>query len=412
MSAIGKQNSWRRLESSLRTPLHPCWEEEEGYSPLVADELRRIIALLRYDRERDFLRGDRERALHPYVQERDAGLQAFDRALACLNRPQSPHQRLQVFYALGLAYLHLGESKSAQESVESALELATHLPDLAATAELHYQAGSLACSRGDYKAGADYLSSARALLIHLGEEDDPADTALMIDALTTHALCVYTMQAYPAAWAAIDEARLLVSRPPGDPLRAGALALLAGLLHRWTGDPARGLQEVMAGAEAYAEWGVTRVHKLYLARLQRVTAECALDLAEGSAPHLTGFGRDAYLSIARPAIERAVAIAKQTSDLSGEGMALLVQARDERLRRQQTDRLTTIHSVLDRADQLDDPALAILAQTARGQELAARNEREAALDAFQTADDVSLQYRLPVLGVTGRRAVAEAREQL
>ena len=37
----------------------------------------------------------------------------------------------------------------------------------------------------------------------------------------------------------------------------------------------------MAGAEAYAEHGVTRVHKLYLARMQRVIAECALDLAEG-----------------------------------------------------------------------------------------------------------------------------------
>ncbi len=128
------------------------------------------------------------------------------------------------------------------------------------------------------------------------------------------------------------QARLLVARPPGHPLRAGSLALLAGLLHRWTGDPARGLQEVMAGAEAYAEWGVTRVHKLYLARLQRVTAECALDLAEGSSPRLTGFGRDAYLGIARPAIEQALVIAKETSDLSGEGMALLVQAREERLR--------------------------------------------------------------------------------
>ena len=39
-------------------------------------------------------------------------------------------------------------------------------------------------------------------------------------------------------------------------------------------------------------------------------------------------------------------------------------------------------SVLDCAEQLEDPALAILAYTARGQELAARDEREAALDAF------------------------------
>src|SRR6185437_14944472 len=105
MNIIGRQQGWRRLDSSLRAPSHPRWEEEEGYSPFVADELRRVFALLRYDHERDFLRGDRERALHPYAQERDASLQAYERALACLNRSQSPHQRLQVYYALGLAYL-------------------------------------------------------------------------------------------------------------------------------------------------------------------------------------------------------------------------------------------------------------------------------------------------------------------
>jgi tetratricopeptide (TPR) repeat protein len=316
-----------------------------------------------------------------------------------------------VCHALGLIYLHLGESNPAQSIVETALDLADPLPDLAVRAELLHLAGSLACSRGDYKPGADYLASAGTLLTILGDEDDPADTALMIDALTTRGICLYTMQAYPAAWAAVNAARRLLARPPGDPLRAGSLALLAGLLHRWTGEPARGLQEVMAGAEAYAEHGVTRVHKLYLARMQRVIAECALDLAEGSSPRLSGFGRDTYLGIVRPAIEQALVIAKETSDLSGENMALLVQAREERLRGEQTDRLGVIHSALDCAEQLEDPALAILAYTARGQELAARDEREASLDAFQTADDVSLQYSLPVLGLAGRREVARAKEE-
>jgi tetratricopeptide (TPR) repeat protein len=411
VDSIAEQTSWRRLESSLRTPSDRHWKQEEGYSLLVDHELRHIFDLLRYDRERAFLRGDREHALLPHVDEHTASLQACDDALACLNRPQSPHQRLQVCYALGLIYLHLGESDPAQSIVETALDLADPLPDLAVRAELLQLAGSLACSRGDYKPGADYLATAGTLLTLLGDEDDPADTALMIDALTTRGICLYTMQAYPAAWASVNAARRLLARPPGDPLRAGSLALLAGLLHRWTGDPARGLQEVIAGAEAYAEHGVTRVHKLYLARMQRVIAECALDLAEGSSPRLSGFGRDAYLGIARPTIEQALVIARETSDLSGENMALLVRARVERLSGEQTDRLTTIHSALDCAEQIEDPALAILAYTARGQELAARDECEAALDAYQTADDVSLQYTLPVLGLAGRREVARAKEE-
>lgn len=410
MDTPESSSSWRRLESSLRIPLHPR-REEEGYSPLVADELRQIFAVLHHDRERDLVLGNREHDELPQNPERATSLQAHDRALACLNRPQSAHQRLQVSYALGLIYLHLGETTLSQEIVEDALEVAHHLPDLAATAELQYLAGSLAYSSGAYERGSDHLASTGALLIRLGEEGDAADTALMIDALTTHALCLYTMQAYPAAWAAVDAARLLVARPPGHPLRAAMLALLAALLHRWTGDPARGLQQVMAGAEAYAEWGTTPIQRTYLARLHRVTAECALDLAEGSSPRLSGFGRDAYLGIARPAIQQALAIAKETSDLSGEHMALLVQAREERLRGQQTDRLTAIAAVIEQAGQLEDPALAILAHTARGQELVAHAEREAALNAFQMADDLSWLYQLPVLGATGRREVARASEE-
>jgi tetratricopeptide (TPR) repeat protein len=345
------------------------------------------------------------------AEERDASVQAYDRLRACFQRPHSRRQQLQLFYALGLTFLRLGETEFAQTTVETALDLADRLPDLAATAELMYLAGSVAYAIGAYKPGADYLTSAGVLLIQLGDEDDPADTALMIDALSTNALCLYTLQAYPAAWAAVMEARLLVARPPGDPLRAGTLALLAALLHRWTGDPARGLQEAMAGAEAYAEWGVTRIQRQYLARLQRVVAECALDLAEASAPHLRGLGRDTYLRIARPAIQRALALARETDDAASLGMALLIRAREQRLRGSQTSRLTTIAAVVKSAEELEDPALAILAYTARGEELAARGEREAALDSFQTANDVSLQYQMPVLGVTARRALGLASEE-
>lgn len=393
MDISDSQGSWRQLESSLRAPINPRWAEEEGYSPLVGEELQDVLTLLQT------------------AEERDASLQAYDRLRACFHRPHSQHQRLQLFYALGLTFLRLGEAELAQTTVETALELANRLPDLAATAELMYLAGSVAYANGAYKPGADYLASAGALLTALGGEDDPADTALMIDALSTNALCLYTLQAYPAAWAAVKEARLLVARPPGDPLRAGTLALLAALLHRWTGEPARGLQEAMAGAEAYAEWGVTRIQRQYLARLLRVVAECALDLAEASAPHLTGLGRDTFLRVAHPAIKGALALARGMDDAASLGMALLIRTREQRLRGRQTNRLATIAAVIESAEDLEDPALAILAYTARGEELAARGEREAALDSFQTADDLSLQYQMPVLGVTARRALGQASEE-
>jgi hypothetical protein len=203
---------WRRLDRSLREPSDPCWNEEEGYSPQVAAELQQVFTLLHT------------------AETRDARLEGYERLRACFVRPHSPHQRLQLFYALGLTFLRLGETELAQTTVETALEVADRLPDLAATAEQMYLAGSVAYARRAFKAGADYLTSVGALLTELGIEDHPADTALMIDALTTHALCLYALQAYPAAWVAVKAARLLVAQPPGDPLRAGTLALLAALL--------------------------------------------------------------------------------------------------------------------------------------------------------------------------------------
>ena len=56
MDTADDHRHWRQLAPSLRTSSHARWEEEEGYSLLVNEELRRIFALLRYDRERDFLR--------------------------------------------------------------------------------------------------------------------------------------------------------------------------------------------------------------------------------------------------------------------------------------------------------------------------------------------------------------------
>jgi hypothetical protein len=106
-----------------------------------------------------------------------------------------------------------------------------------------------------------------------------------------------------------------------------------------------------------------------------------------------------------------LAIARETDDVVGLGMAQLVRAREERLLGRQTNRLATIAAVIKRAEELEDHTLAILAYSARGEELAAHGEREAALDSFQTADDLSLQYQMPVLGARARRALAEAREE-
>jgi tetratricopeptide (TPR) repeat protein len=393
MDAVDTLDPWRRLESSLHNPGDPRWAEEARFSHSVAARLRRAFALLRHG-----------------VRKVDAFLEAYVLACHCLTIPQSPRQRLQVFHALGLAYLGLGELAQALTTVEIAVDLAEHLPDLPACAELAYLAGSLARAQTEYPLGADHLAYAAELLVKLSDDDDPADTALMIDVLIMHATCLYALQAYDAAWAAIDWARLLVSRPPGDSLRAAAIAWVAAILLRWTGDSARGLQQALAASEVYAEQGTSPSHQMALGRVQTIVAECALDHAAAGSTGLVGFARDAYLRIAGPAVRRATLLACETGDTPGGGTALLARVRAERLRGRQTDRLATIASVLKRASKLGEPDLAIQAYTTRGDEFAARQESGSALASYQLADELSIRYTVPVLGFFARRALAHASE--
>src|SRR5690349_15381895 len=118
--------SWRRLTSSLHIVTDPHWVDEPHFSHRVAACLRQAFALLRH--------GGGQVGTY---------LDAYVLACRCLTLPQSPRQRLQVFYALGLAYLGLEELAQALTTIEIAVDLAEHLPDLAACAELCYLAGSL-----------------------------------------------------------------------------------------------------------------------------------------------------------------------------------------------------------------------------------------------------------------------------
>jgi len=385
--------SWRHLPSSLHVLTDPRWMAESRFSHQVAARLQQAFALLRHG-----------------GGQLSAYLDACALACSCLTLSQSPRQRLQVFHALGLAYLGLGELAQALTTVEIAVDLAEGLPDLAACAELAYLAGSLARGQGKYALGADYLAYAAALLVDLGDEDDPADTALMIDTLTMHATCLYALQGYDAAWAAIDWARLLVSRPPGDPLRAASIAWVAAILHRWTGDSARGLEQALAASEVYALQGTSTSHQMALGRLQTIVAECALDLAAASSAGLVGFGHETYLRIAGPAVRRATLLARETHDIGGGGTALLARVREERLRGRGTDRLATIGSVLKRASRLGEPDLAIQAYTVRGDEFAARQELGSALASYRLADELSTRHTVPVLGLFSRRALGRASE--
>jgi hypothetical protein len=139
-------------------------------------------------------------------------------------------------------------------------------------------------------------------------------------------------------------------------------------------------------------------------------ADCALDLAEARSAHLVGFGRDAYLRIAGPAVRQAISLAHGARDSSGGGAARLARVREERVRWRGSDRLATISAVLKRAQKLGDPDLAIQAYTTQGDEYASRQEQGSALTSYRLANNLAIQHTVPVLGLFSRRALARASE--
>jgi hypothetical protein len=336
--------------------------------------------------------------------------EAYERVRSCLDLRHSLRQHLQLFYLLGRAFVGMGELTHALTTAEVALDLADQLPDLAARAELGSLAGWLARTLGAYVRGAEYSSAAAALLIELGEEDDPADTGLMIDVLTTQATCASLLEAHRVAWAAINAARALVARPPGDPLRAARLDGVAGLLHRAVDDPAQGLREALPTSRILAAQELSLAQQVTLERRLIFIADCALDVVENPFSSGTGLARDTCLQIAATALRQAAPLAQATGDALGNGIALLARVRAERLQGRPTDRLTSISSVLQRAEKEEDPVLTIHAFTARGKELLDREDRAAALPSFQVAADLAARHQAPALGRSARRELARAGE--
>ena len=129
MDTTESQASWRRLESSLRdSSAIPAGKRRRVIPPSSPRNFGASSICSAMTGNATFSVEIASTPCSPTLRSATASLQACERALACLNRPQSPHQRLQVFYALGLIYLHLGESNPAQSIVDTALDLADPSP--------------------------------------------------------------------------------------------------------------------------------------------------------------------------------------------------------------------------------------------------------------------------------------------
>jgi tetratricopeptide (TPR) repeat protein len=119
---------------------------------------------------------------------------------------------------------------------------------------------------------------------------------------------------------------------------------------------------------------------------------------------------NAYIELALPYVKRSVQKAHQSNDSSGLGLALLAEARYDRVSGRNLNRVKRIEAVIQQGYQSDDLTVLSQAYTELGRECAALGQAEAALNCYRRALDTVDGTDIPALGKFAWRALLLAQE--
>jgi hypothetical protein len=203
-----------------------------------------------------------------------------------------------------------------------------------------------------------------------------------------------------------ERLRSCLGGPPS--LNDSMIPWTRALLARWRGQPSAALGYALVARDEYSRLAP---HALSgQARINTVVADIALDLVEMP----TEWRRetpDTMLTLARPYTASAVRLARAGADPSGEGLALLTQARFDSLASTDVRPLQTVESVLQLAMRLDDAALLSQAYMGLGKSFArAEADLESAIRCFDRALEVLTYSDVHVYEFLARRQAWQWRE--
>jgi tetratricopeptide (TPR) repeat protein len=370
----------------------PEWSAEPGYSPTVAEALR-----------------DAYRTLRLTSGRLDSQAQAHERLAACLHLPMSSRQRMRAQYVLGMSFAAVGDMSKALGCLDEALELALGLRAFEAYAVCAYLCGAILGASSQRQAATRYLALALEALREAGAgtEQSP-DPPLEVDILLGLSSQHFLLARFQTAERYLIEAKERLHPTEDSRRQAAMLEWITALLLQWRGNAATGLHHALAAADTLA--GSNNAPSY--GRIQTVVAEIALDLAEMAPAEGSLQGKTAYLVLAHPYIDRALALARKTGaqDEPGEGLALLAHVRYARLSGADNDGLGEIETVLRTAKWLNDIPLQGQAMTSMGHELAARGDEEQAANCYRAAVDTLTLSEVPALGIRARRGLLLASE--
>lgn len=377
----------RRMRSSLDRWDVDIWHSLPGYSPQAARCLERAYTHL----------ARRRNQVADY-------LHAANTVAPCIALSMADPQRLRIYYVEALAHAAANQDREALEWIDEAIELAIALDDRSALAALLYLRGAENASGLRYGDAADDYDESRTLLRDHSTEEEPYDVATELHLTTQQAGARFLLGQYERTEQLLDEARGLIPLVPDRLLDVMAVPWMEAHLHRWRGAPENALRPALAAAAAYA----TGESTASAARIQVVVADIILDLA---AVMPSGTDRDALLAMARPHVALALHHARGSDDAPGVVLGDLANVRVARLQGTAVDRLGIVEHQEQVARGLGDHALLAQACTARGDELAARSEEEAARGSYRQALAILDGSDMPALAVWAWRGLRRLDER-
>jgi hypothetical protein len=373
---MGRQR--RRLRSSLHIADSSAWRHESHYSYGLADALIQAYA-----------------AVQGGQQSPDRYLAAYAALVPYRDRPLCAPQRLHLEYALALAYAGEEAVPQALECLAQAAEIAEKLDDAAAQAEIGYLAGAL-CHLVTRRADAYAVSAdALACLDALRQDDEPADALFELDLTLRLAGHAWELGWFTTCLRHLEHAHALRAKwVPDAAQEAALLAWLDAQLARVRGRPSQAVQLATAAADLLLNLD----QPLNAGRCHTVAAECGFELIEELRSPSTAtrlpfdaaitFDQARLLSAGRASARRALELARVAQDSIGVGMAQLALRHGARLdgdAGEDGSGLAAVEAVAQIARWTGDVSLGGRVETARGDELAATGDGEAALNAYRRA---------------------------
>ena len=351
------------------------WRTEENYNPDVIGALNCVARKL--------------------AQDGGVEVNLLDCVAPVIGAEMSKSQRLRVLYVVCLCLAAEDPPDAALPPLGEALALATTLCETRARIDLLSQRAYVNRYINQIP---DAVADLRECLEAFEElkrrgEWSPEDTLRVLAITVRLATFEFAIGEVEASQKSLQRAEELLAQVGEQRDSQARLAWLRALVARWSGDYQRALAEAVAAVGYYQQMRDPEM----LSRIEGMTGEILLDLADQSRAHGDEEACAEYLAHAELYIQRAIQIAVASDYQASECMARIIRARLLLLQGSPGDRTLLLEELANMARQHRDMALVCKAYTGIGQEC----------EAVGKFDEAKEWYRRAIAALKESKAVAD-----